>query len=256
LLASYGQPNSDFYPVLDLGAERGRFRKDYAAGFPALSSDWFNLLSSLRGQRTTPDGEPRPAVLGNPRVKAQALSAFLRSPAPLDGNDLAYGPTAREAVFRWQGWNTTTSEQAPTSWELWLERANQMDKLHNGGTAGTADKAFYGKLQRYMDRHAAPQSARDVVAFRQGIASWNFAQAAQAAERLLPLTVGGHRWLESDELRDGMVMAQLHLGDAKGARRSLDALARFSSRKPGDLRSLLLDSYVRAAEGPPGIADR
>lgn len=69
-----------------------------------------------------------------------------------------------------------------------------------------------------MERHHAPQPARDVVAFREGIASWNFAQAVQAAERLMPLEVRGHRWLESDELRDGMVIAQLHLGDAKGAR--------------------------------------
>jgi hypothetical protein len=99
-----------------------------------------------------------------------------------------------------------------------------------------------------MERHRAPQPARDAVAFREGVASWDFAQAAQAAERLMPLELAGQRWLEPDELRDGMVMAQLHLGDAKGARRSLDALARFSTRKPGDLRSLLLQSYVRAAE--------
>ncbi|HEV8176979.1 MAG TPA: hypothetical protein VGP44_04755, partial [Gemmatimonadales bacterium] len=256
LLESYGQPNSDFYPVLDLGAERARFRKDYAAGFPALSNDWFNLLTSMRGRRVTPGSETGPSIPGNPRVRAQALAALLRSPAGLKADDPIYGPVAREAAFRWQVWNTAATDQPPTSWELWLERANQMYRYRNGGTAGTADTEFYAKLNRYMERHRAPRPARDAVAFRQGIASWDFALAAQAAERLIPLEMGGHRWLEPDELRDGAVMAQLHLGDAKGARRSLDGLARFSTRNPGDLRSLLLESYVRAAESRPASAER
>jgi hypothetical protein len=173
----------------------------------------------------------------------------------LDANDLAYGPSAREAAFRWQEWNTAGSDQPPPSWEFWLERANQMDRLSNGGTAGTADAEFYRKAYRFMDRHRAPQPARDVVAFRQGIDSWNFPQAVQAAERLLPLAAGGHRWMAPDDLRDGMVIAQLHLGDTQGARRSLEALAKFSTRKPGDLRSLLLQSYVRAAEGRASSAE-
>jgi hypothetical protein len=43
-------------------------------------------------------------------------------------------------------------------------------------------------------------------------------------------------------------MANLHTGNVAGARAALDALGRFSARRPGDLRSELLGAYVRAAE--------
>ena len=54
----------------------------------------------------------------------------------------------------WQA--TLSADQAPSDWELWMEQANQVDQLRNGGTAGMADEAFYAALARFMDRHKAP----------------------------------------------------------------------------------------------------
>jgi hypothetical protein len=99
-----------------------------------------------------------------------------------------------------------------------------------------------------MTRHSAPEPARDVVAFRQGMASWNFSKAIAAADRLMPLAMNQHRWISADELRDGKVVAHLNMGDAGAARKSLNSLAKFSTRAPSDLRSLLLEAYVEAAE--------
>jgi hypothetical protein len=249
LLESFGQPNSDFYPVLDLGAERRRFRRDNAGGFPALSYDWFNLLASMRGRRTASVFEPQPALPGNPRVRAGSLAAFLRSGAALDVNDPSYGPHARDAAYQWQLWQTALrTNQVPRSWDLWLEQANIIDGLRNGAKAGEADTEFYGSLHQFMNRHGAPEPARDVVAFRQGMASWDFPKAMAAADRLLPLAMNQHRWIGSDELRDGMVMANLNMGNTAAARRSLDSLAKFSTRAPSDLRTLLLEAYVGTAE--------
>jgi hypothetical protein len=257
LLDSFGQPNSDFYPVLDLGAERRRFRKDNAAGFPVLSHDWFNLLASLRGRRATPDFEPQAALPGNPRVRAGSLAAFLRSGAQLNVDDPAYGPHARDAAYQWQLWQTAVkTSQAPRSWDLWLEQANIVNKLRNGGVAGAADEELYSSMYRFMDRHSAPEPARDVVAFRHAMATWNFPKAVAAADRLMPYAMKQHRWIGSDELRDGMVMANLHLGNTTAARQTLDSLARFSTRTPGDLRTLLLQSYVERAEGQTASARR
>ena len=257
LLDSFGQPNSDFYPVLDLGAERRRFRRDKAGGFPALSYDWFNLLASVRGKRTTTVFEPRPALPGNARVRAGSLGAFLRSRASLDANDPSYGPDARDAAYQWQLWQTALeTNQAPRSWDLWLEQANIINGLRNGANAGSADQEFYRSLYMFMDRHRAPQAARDVVAFREGIASWNFSQALIAADRLKTLAVNEHRWIGADELRDGMVMANLNMGNTGAARRSLDSLAQFSTRPPSDLRTLLLKSYVETAERRTTSAQR
>ena len=110
LLESFGQANSDFYPVLDLGAERRRYRKDNAAGFPALANEWFNLLASMRGQRSTPVFEPQPALPGNPRVQAGALAAFLRSSVTLDAEIRRMVRLPRRG-YQWQLWRTAIQDQ-------------------------------------------------------------------------------------------------------------------------------------------------
>jgi spermidine synthase len=257
LLESYGQPNSDFYPVLDLGAERRRFRRDNAGGFPSLSYDWFNLLASMRGRRSASAFEPEPALPGNPRVRAGSLAAFLRAGTALDVNDPSYGPNARDAAYQWQLWQTALrTNQTPRSWDLWLEQANIINGLRNGAKAGNADEELYGSLYQFMDRHGAPQPARDVVAFREGMASWNFPKALAAADRLMPLAKTQHHWIGADELRDGMVMANLNMGNTSAARRTLDSLAQFSTRAPSDLRTLLLEAYVGRAESRTTNAQR
>jgi len=257
LLQSYGA-NSDYYPVLDLGAERRRFRRDFAAGLPSLSAEWFNVLASLKGNRTPPGNEPVPALPENPRVRARSLSALLRSPSVLQPNDTAMGPLSRDAVYRWKVWQATlSSNQPPGNWELWLDQANAIDRLRNGGTAGVADEEFYGSLIRYMDRFKAPAVVRDVVAFRHGVASWNFAEVADAGERLLPVITSERRWMGADELRDGLVLAKLHLRDAAGAQRRFYQLAPLSTRSPADLRTQLMDAYVTtAAQLQPRVAQR
>jgi hypothetical protein len=182
------------------------------------------------------------------------MGALLRSQSARASNDTAFGPVSRRAVYQWRQWQVTmASDQAPSNWELWLEQAHGVDRLLNGGTAGTVDQAFYDNLTRFMERHRAPAPARDVVAFRHGVASWNFAKAAAAAERLIPLA-RDHRWLPGDELRDGLVIARLHLRDVRGARQALDSLARFSRRPPSDLRSQLLTAYVTTAERLQSVA--
>jgi hypothetical protein len=107
-----------------------------------------------------------------------------------------------------------------------------------------------------MDRHGAPGPARDVVAFRNGMSSWNFAKAIAAADRLMPYAMNQRRWIGADELRDGVVMANLNLGNTSAARRNLESLAKFSTRTPDDLRTLLLQAYVETAESRIASARR
>jgi spermidine synthase len=255
LLETFGQPNSDFYPVLDLGAERRRFRRDFAAGFPGLSVDWFNLLSSVSNRRTTPGDDVVPAFPDNPRVRARALSAILRGSSDGVVPDSSMAPSAGRARFQWRLWDAAIrSDAAPGSWELWLNQAHELDRSLNWGTAGVADERLYETMFRFLERHGAPQPARDVVRFRYAVASWKFAEAAGAAERLVPLTLGDDRWIPVDELRDGAVMANLHLGKVAVARQIADTLRPRSGRKPGDLRSRLLESYVAMAEARQSTA--
>jgi spermidine synthase len=246
LLDGWGQPNSDYFPVLDLGAERRRFRHDFADGFPALSADWFNLISSVRRRPVGPSSDPIPAIPENPRVRARAVGALLRRPAELAADTIG-SSVAGQAIYQWRAWRAAL-DQAPTNWELWVDQAGQVARLRSSGTAGVADDSFYADVQTILNRYKAPAPVRDVIAFRHGLASWNFAEAAAAGDRLKEVAVREHRWIMPDELRDGSVMAKLHLGDAAGARRDFEALARFSTRKPGDLRSQLLNAYIRTIE--------
>jgi hypothetical protein len=247
LLEAYGA-NSDFYPTLDLGAERRRFRRDFAVGLPNLSAEWFNVLASLKGARSAPGGEPIPALPEIPRVRVRSLGALLRSRKFLSPSDSAFGPISREAMYRWNQWQAgISSDQPPGNWEVWLEQANAIDRLRNGGTAGVADESFYAGLYRVMDRYKAPQVVRDVVMFRHAIAAWQFKDAVDAGERLLPVVTSERRWIGGDELRDGLVLAKLHLRDAEGAQRRLYQLASLSTRPASDLRSQLLEAYVTAA---------
>jgi hypothetical protein len=254
LLQSMSQPNSDYYPVLDLGAERRRFRRDHAVGFQGLSADWFNLLASLSGRRTAPALDLLAALPENPRVRARAMGALLRSGATIDVADDAPLATKQD-VFEWRAWqNMRMSTEPPVNWEIWLQQANRADYLRNAGTAGFVDQQFYSGLDRFMDQHRAPPAVRDVVRFRRSLASWDFAEAAAAGDRLVPLAVADRAWIPPDELRDGLVIAKLHLRDVPGARRALDSLFRLSGRPATDLRSQLLTSYVQTAERLQSVA--
>jgi predicted membrane-bound spermidine synthase len=257
LLDEYTEPNSDFYPVLDLGAERRRFRRDHARGFPALSGEWFNLLSSISRRRAEPGGDQLPAFPQNPRLAARATSSYLRTPSPEASADVAFGSDLRQAEYSWQSWLAAmAADRPPVSWDLWVTQAGVVQRLRNGGTAGVADEELHKSMLRYIDRHQGPDVARDVIIFRHAIDTWNFAEASAAADRLLPVIRSQPRWIAPDEFRDGAVMAKLQTGQAKIARRMLDYLEPTSNRSPGDLRSRLLESYVEIAEKQQSMAGK
>ena len=249
LLDGYPQPNSDYYPVLDLGAERRRFRRDHAAGFEALSAEWHNFLASVEGRRTPPGDDPLARLPETPRVDARAVDAYLRGLPGAVGEDIAADDRMREASYALQQWRTSlASNRAPSDWELWSQGKAIVDRYHDAATAGVADEDRYGEAVRFLERHRAPPVMRDLLDFRHGIRAWNFAQAAGAADRLMPVVMEQRRWITADELRDGAVMAHLHTGNVAAARGVFDTLRRFSTRRPDDLRSELLGAYLRAAE--------
>jgi spermidine synthase len=249
LLQSMTQPNSDYYPVLDLGAERRRFRHDRATGVEGLAAtQWFNLLASLTGRRTAPALDFQIALPENPRVIARATGALLRS-----GRDLAVpvnaSPVFQQSAVEWRAWQSmASSAEPPVNWEMWIRLAGRADYLRNSGTAGFVDQQFYAGLEQFMNKHDAPAAVRDIVRFRHGLAAWDFAEAAAAGQRVLSLVGTDALWISPDELRDGLVMARLQLRDVAGARQAFDGLFRFSERPATDVRSQLLMSYVQTAE--------
>jgi spermidine synthase len=257
VLADFGQPNSDYYPVLDLGAERRRYRHDSARGFNALSAEWHNLLASFMGRRSGPGTDTLAALPETPRIRASALSARLRQWEGRSRDTSTADPELQNAAFTTEQWDAWMEEgKAPSSWQLWLDQMLWVSRFRNGGQAGVANEEFFRSAMRYAERLKAPPTVRDIVAFRHAVAAWNFPAASGAADRIIPAVLKGARLIPGDELRDGAVLAKLHLGDAKGARAALDTLQKLTLRSPDDLRSRMLEAYVGAAEAQAATAAR
>src|SRR5204863_1025802 len=78
-LLAHGTPNSDFFPKLDLGAERLRFMRENAEGYTALSTGRFDVVASLSGRREPFGTFGVSATPEVPRAEALALGARLRA---------------------------------------------------------------------------------------------------------------------------------------------------------------------------------
>jgi hypothetical protein len=248
LLDEYGGPNSDFFPVLDLGAEKARFLQAPAQGFKRLSSDRFDIAAVFSGRRTAPSAERENPVPGIPRVRALSLGAWLRDPA-----EGAPGETVdtvrKQKAFRIQLWNEALrGSRPPADWRLWTQNTLEVEQDLNGGTAGVAHEEFFERARAFMRTHAAPGEAWDALRFRHGLATWNFAEALEPADRLVPLAVQQLHWVSPDELRAGAAVAHLLQSDPEGARRALDRLKTVSSMGPDDVRLRLLHAFVERAE--------
>ena len=118
----------------------------------------------------------------------------------------------------------------PSSWQIWLNQMDQVAQVGSGGRAGMPDDQLYLAARAYAAKMKAPETVQQVVAFRHAVASWNFREASDAADRILPVVVKERRWIPADELRDGAVMAKLHVGDIRGARQTLETLRESSTR--------------------------
>jgi hypothetical protein len=123
------------------------------------------------------------------------------------------------------------------------------DAIH-GGTSGVADAQFYRDLTAFTERHRAPARVRDALRFLWAVSEWDWATADSAGERVLE-TAGEAPGLAVvvDFLRDGLTVAKLKRNDPEGARRVFDALAPYAARPPTDVRTRLLEAWIRRAEG-------
>ena len=237
LLDRLSGANSDFYPRLDLNAERTRFMRETSQGLRSLAQG-VNFPAIVNQRRAGP-GEPYAIIPGIDRIREMSIAAGLKS------GDPRAGPEARAAAERVRAYRATLGASSPPAeWHLWARSFSEASDLVNGGMAGVADTAFFAETRRYLDAHHAPAEARAVVDFTRGMAAWDFSAAAKAADPLIRAMVRGDEWIDPDFLRDGAVISMLETGDKGGARDAFRALEPRSSRAGTDLKSQLLLSYV------------
>lgn len=238
LIRQSGVPNSDFYPTLDLNAERTRFMKSEALGFAGLPSARMNFAAMMDGRRLGM-GDSYAVIDGVPRLSSMAVAAAMRNGDSRAGGQLLAARAERQAFE-----SSMASGQAPSDWHGWVDRAVRVEAMVHGGMAGVADTAFYARLRAYQSRLGAPPQARAAVDFLHGLASWDFAEASRAADALLAAAAAGDAWLDADLLRDGAVMAKLETGDRRAAFEAFRLLINRSARPITDLRTRLLYSYI------------
>jgi spermidine synthase len=238
-LAKRAAPNSDYYPVLDLNAERARFTRRDADGFALLGAQSFSVTLAMAGARNGFGDQSQAVASGIPRLNAAVAGARLRNAAG-ESSD----PETARATFRKRVLQQALSGGAPSDWRAWVEAMAIVDREIHGGTAGVADGAFYAELDRYMRTNGAPVEARAAIDFLRGLSEWDFERAAAASEPLIAAARAGVLWMDPDVLRDGAVTAHLQRGNIAAARAVFVVLAPYSRRAPNDLRTMLVESLM------------
>ncbi len=243
------QPNSDFFPILDVGAEEARYLNGAAAGFIGLSVERFAVTEAMMKRRGLATETAAP-VSYEPLFERRARAARLR--AALATGDfaavIADDDDAAAASRLWQWHALVTADRAPADWRRWVADTIAIEDDLHAGSAGAVDERFYGLLHAHMERHAAPPDATAALRFVEALGRWDFAAAAQLADRLLPAAREGRAWVPPRVLLDGGVLAKLQQGDVEGAKALRSALTPQSGRPPGDLRRLLIDAYIAQAQ--------
>jgi predicted membrane-bound spermidine synthase len=256
LLDGWGQPNSDFYPAVDLFAERARYLGRNASGFEQLPVERFDLTAPFFDRRVPLGSEMVVAVPAIEPVGARALSATLRAlrdgaEPPQESLPLEF----RGRIHRWEEWlSALDGDRTPSDWRLWTSRALDMEVEIGLATAGVADETLFRDIRAYMDRHDAPEAAREAMAFRRALATWDFQEMSRIADVMLPSFLEGDGWMLPEEVLVGGVTAKLRLGDIAGASSLWEELApRVPRNDPYDLRLELLRSYLDVYEAGPGF---
>jgi predicted membrane-bound spermidine synthase len=248
LLAEETGYNSDFYPLLDLGAERTRFLGVRATAFSGqgLSSDRFDVLRALAGVPIAPV-PATPSALIIPRVRRGILGARLRSgtiPPATERSLLAI--ETREALRKVRLFTRELEGgEEPTDWSGWLQQFAFVEELLHGGLAGVADTMLFTRAEAFARRHGAPVEVLSAVRLHRAAALWDWPSARTAGQQLAARRLAGDRLVADDFLRDVLAVALLKTGARDSAAVAFEQLAPFSTRAPSDLRSQLLSAYVR-----------
>lgn len=240
--------NSDYFPILDLGAEKARFLGRAAAGLELLGMGIYDFAGPPTMPPLLPDTHTVSAIEAIPRVRQLVSVATLRQREAAARGDTSWqvGPRA-EIDDRAIEWRRGLGGPAPHSWPVWSRGYWNAFGLWHAGTRGYLDRDLSREVGAFLDRHRAPDGIRAMVRFREATAARDWAGAARETEFLASELKAGRIWVDADQLREGGVVAWVALGQADSAARLFRGLAEVARRPESDLRVRLLSSYL----GPP-----
>lgn len=248
-VAMIGQPNSDYYPLLDLRADRRRFERQSAAGILALGDEWFNLARALSGNQAAPSETEAVKLLGMRRENQSWIRSWQAHPGPTPADLPGFLHESRFDRLQWEA--VLAHDQPPDDWRPWLGQFDRELRARHGGTAGWVDSTFFVEATAFASRHRAPHAVLATIDFRHAVRAWDDAAALVAAAVLVGPGVRTLDWIGGDELHDGVVVAALRLQRPDQVRQWDRLTAQFARRPVNDLRSRLLAGWVSEIGGKP-----
>jgi spermidine synthase len=228
LLLAHGEPNSDFFPALDLNAEKMRFMHADAEGYSALTEGRFDLVAALSGRQLGFGSAPHSPTPEIARSKAYALSAQLQTwrRDSAIGRSIRSDESFRAAINRLDRIEQSArGSRPPGDWHAWVTDVVAADADLHSGTAGVVDTAFFRTVRGYATRAQAPQQVRSALDFLHGIGTWDWPEAARSAKSLMTFgdTVA---WVPHALLRNGAATAFIMTKDTASAKGVLRTFAR------------------------------
>ncbi len=236
LLSQVQQPNSDYFPALDLGAERTRFMFASARGILSLGQDWFNLSRALEGNRRAVTVGTDLVFDGIGPVGAAWTRTALQDPESAESGLLK---PENWVIQRWRDAHTSP----PASWHAWIDLMKSAMQLRHGGLAGIIDGEFFDAAEAAARQYQAPPGVFALIAFRRGVQAWDATATLAAADRLLQVKAIGDL-IGPTEVMEGAVVMALRVGDRETALRWFRLLAANSIRGTDDLRMMLLAAWL------------
>ena len=241
------QPNSDFAPALDLGAEKSRYLLTHATGFEKLNTSSFDIIAALSG-RGMPLAEDAEVLANVPSLLLRSRSARLRlHPGDSSDADSAYAAVRQ----RRRSFDTLINVRTPPpDWHRWVTLLFPVDRDVHGGSPGSLDMTFYRPIDGFLDRVGAPPGVRQSVQFLKAADGWDFEAVQRIGDELIRKAKDGEVWIPVDYLRDATVTAHLKNGDVAGARAAFAALLPMVSRGAvAGLRTSLLRAHITDTKG-------
>jgi hypothetical protein len=235
---------------VESGAELDRFLGRDAGGVLSLGTDRIDLPRTLTGTRMAPpDSFVLPPARGLEPSVERGLSTWLQETlAARTGSPPSGYPEWMGALLRLRDFLASCPVGSPpTDWHRWTRSFSLTERDLHWRTSGWVDTTFYKEAESCVSEEGGPPQARAAVAFMHGVGSWDFLEAAAAADVLLEPVEEGQVWIPAADLLDGAVLAYLKVGRPADARRAFDLLAGRSGRPRGDARDALLDALIRKA---------
>jgi hypothetical protein len=242
MLAADSASNSDFYPQLDLRAERARFLGVIANAFSAMQDDRFVLADAISERRVEQLGL-RQAPLSHSRFAAQSRSVLVRNAVLNDSATV--GISVRAARLGVQRLTLELqSGRAPVDWPLWFAELLLVERDLHQGTMGRVDAVWYGEVERYLLANNAPDGTVSAWRFLRAAVTYDWATAAKEVPRQIAERDRGVAWLPPELLLDAAVLARLRTGDAIGAKAAFARLSDAAGRASDDVRTRMLEALV------------